>query len=219
MNLELQKKLFSIIQKPAKYKQHPQVLVPRSLENFDVSDLFLSSNSYHILELGCGWGEFAIEWLKRYSDHEYIAMEIKKDRIKRILEKIDKYTINNLKIIPVNFQWFFKEIFPKNSFDIIIINFPDPWPKKRHWKHRLIQKNFIEDCYNILRENGIIYIATDYGPYARKIIKLFRNSKQFMPVLPWPNYVRKRPIFFPESKFERITSKENKPYYTIWRKL
>ncbi len=218
MNLELEKKLFSIVQKPAKYKLHRSIIVPSVLAPIPVEQLFNSMNTFHVLELGCGWGEFALEWLKQNPQHEYIAFEVKADRIKKLLNKIDKNHINNLKIVPVNFQWFFKEILPENSFDLIIINFPDPWPKKRHWKHRLIQKSFLEKAYSLLRYNGNIYIATDYGPYARKIISLFRKSQYFIPVLPWPNYLRKRLSLFPESKFERITSKTRKPYYTLWKK-
>ncbi len=219
MNLELEKKLFSIVQKPAKYKLHQNVIVPSSLSPIPLEQLFDSMNTFHVLELGCGWGEFALEWLKMHPQHEYIAFEIKGDRIKKLLKKIDKNNIKNLKIIPVNFQWFFIEILPRNSFDLIIINFPDPWPKRRHWKHRLIQKSFLKKVYYLLRNKGFIYIATDYGPYARKIIKLFRESKLYLPVIPWPNYLRKRLSFFPESKFERITSKTTKPYYTLWKKI
>lgn len=219
MNSELKKKLFSIIQKPAKYKLHSNIIVPASIDTIQYHQLFHSMDTFHVLELGCGWGEFALDWLKQYPEHEYIAFEIKSDRIKKILKKIDKNNIKNLKIIPVNFQWFFLEILPENSFDLIIINFPDPWPKRRHWKHRLIQKSFLESAFLLLRHHGHIYIATDYGPYARKIISLFRKSKLFLPSIPWPNYLRKRLPIFPESKFERITSQVRKPYYTLWKKI
>ncbi|GIX42369.1 MAG: tRNA (guanine-N(7)-)-methyltransferase [Leptospiraceae bacterium] len=219
MNFELQQKLFKIVQRPAKYKEHPCVIVPEKLEPLPYNRLFFSNNSFHILELGCGWGEFALQWLEKYPQHEYIAMEVKGDRIKKILKKIDKKNIQNLKIIPVNFQWFFKEIIPENAFDLVIINFPDPWPKRRHWKHRLIQESFLEILYKIIRNNGYVYIATDYGPYARKILSIFRKSSLYRPAIPWPNYLRRRPLIFPESKFERITSKYNKPYYMLWKKV
>jgi tRNA (guanine-N7-)-methyltransferase len=219
MNLELQRKLFSIVRKPAKYKEHPAIILPEALQPIEIERLFFSKNTFHVLELGCGWGEFALEWINRFPEHEYIAMEVKADRIKKILKKIDKKNIKNLKIIPINFQWFFEEIMPENSFNFVIINFPDPWPKRRHWKHRLIQKPFLEVLYRILRNHGMVYIATDYGPYARKILSLFRKSPLYLPVVPWPNYLRKRPAIFPESKFEVITSKTNQPYYTLWKKV
>ncbi|MCS7204784.1 MAG: methyltransferase [Leptospiraceae bacterium] len=219
MKSEIQRKLLRIIQRPAKYKLHPNVIVPKTIDTISKEILFFIQESFHILELGCGWGEFAIEWLKKHPEHEYIAMEKKGDRIKKIIKKIEKNNIKNLKIIPVNFLWFYREILPENSFDLVIINFPDPWPKRRHWKHRLISEKFLIDTYNLLRHNGKIYIATDYGPYARKIISLFRKSKLYMPVLPWPNYTRKRFFSFPESKFEKLTLKENQPYYMMWRKV
>lgn len=219
MEKELQEKLFQIVKKPSKYKLNPNVIIPEELKPIPRQKLFSKVDSFHILELGCGWGEFALEWLKLHPEHEYIAIEIKKDRIKKLLKKIEKDQIQNLKILPLNFEWFFTEILPENSFDLLIINFPDPWPKRRHWKHRIIQEKNLIKFYNILRENGILYIATDYGPYARKIIRIFRKSKNFLPLIPYPNYTRIRPKLFPESKFEKMTSKHQKPYYTIWKKI
>ncbi|MFN3603347.1 MAG: tRNA (guanine(46)-N(7))-methyltransferase TrmB [Leptonema sp. (in: bacteria)] len=219
MEKHLQEKLLKIIQKPAKYKQHPNTIVPEAIIPIPKEILFDQLDSYHILELGCGWGEFALEWLRSRPQDEYIAFEIKKDRIKKLLKKIDAIQLKNLKILIVNFEWFLEEILPKNSFDLIIINFPDPWPKKRHWKHRVIKEENLIKFYELLRNQGKIYIATDYGPYARKIISLFRKSKFFLPLIPFPNYTRTKIKLFPESKFENRISKTKKPYYTLWKKV
>lgn len=219
MDTRIQEKLFQIVRKPARYKLHPGILLPESIAPIPEEKLFTSPNTYRILELGCGWGEFAIAWLENHPHHSYVAMEIQKERIKKLLKKIDRLQLNNIKILPVNFRWFYREIFPENCFHLIIINFPDPWPKRRHWKHRLINSKFLEDSYALLKHNGMMYIATDYGPYARKIIRLFRKSPLYLPLLPWPNYSRKRIGFFPESKFEKITSRTARPYYMLWRKV
>ncbi len=219
MENELQKKLFQIVKKPSSYKLHPNIILPKEITPITEEELFLKKDSFRVLELGCGWGEFAFQWLDDHPDHEYLAIEVKKERILKILKKIDRYDQKNLKIMPINFEWFLEEILPYKAFDFIIINFPDPWPKKRHWKHRIINKKNLEVFYNLLRNFGKIYIATDYGPYARKILSLFRKSKFFIPLIPFPNYVRKRISFFPQSKFERITSKTTKPYFMLWKKI
>lgn len=219
MEKNLQEKLFQIVIKPSKYKLHQNIVLPKEIKPISEEALFFRNNSFRILELGCGWGEFALQWLNEHPDHEYIAVEVKKERILHILKKIDQNNIKNLKIIPINFEWFLWEILPKKAFHLIVINFPDPWPKKRHWKHRVINQKNLERFYELLRVHGYIYITTDYGPYARKILYLFRNSKKFIPMIPFPNYLRKRLSLFPESKFEKITSKSTKPYFMLWRKF
>jgi tRNA (guanine-N7-)-methyltransferase len=175
---------------------------------------------FRILELGSGWGEFCTEWMLKNPEHEYIALEIKADRIKNLSGKLRHFGIQNARILPVNFNWFLSELFTPNSFDLIVINFPDPWPKKRHWKHRLIQSEFPEKISKLLRPSGKVYIATDYGPYARKIISVFRKNPIFTNEYPWPDYLRKRPDGFPKTKFENIhLALKKRPYYTCWRLL
>ena len=217
-------KLFEIATIHKKIHNEKEIILPKFLEKpFSKKELFFNENTIHILELGSGWGEFLIEWLIENPSHEYIAFEIEAKRIKVTLANLHKKfsTPPHLKIIPLNFSWFLVEILPKESFDIIFINFPDPWPKKRHWKHRLIRdENFINDAYTLLRKNGKIYINTDFGPYARKILTIFRNSKKFKSEIPYPNYLRKHPDNFPYTTFEKLHYSEKRiPYYQCWSKI
>ncbi len=218
------KKLFEIARAPRKIHSFPEILLPKSLdEPLRENELFSNVHSYKILELGCGWGEFMIEWLKKNPKHEYIAFEIENRRIRFALQNFIKEKVSSqahLKIIPINFSWFLTEILPKHCFDEMIINFPDPWPKRRHWKHRLIQNEFfLEQTYELLKEKGRISINTDFGPYARKILKLFRNSKNFTALYPWPNYIRTHPPELPYTTFEKIhLSNHLRPYYQTWIK-
>jgi tRNA (guanine-N7-)-methyltransferase len=175
-------------------------------------------DAFRVLELGSGWGEFCVDWMLKNPDHEYIALEIKGDRIKNLSKKLEQSGITGAKILPVNFNWFLSELFTPGSFDLIIINFPDPWPKKRHWKHRLVQYGFPEKIARLLRPEGKVYLATDYGPYARKIISIFRRSPVFTNEYSQPDYLRKRPEGFPKTKFETIhIALKKRPYYTCWR--
>ena len=185
----------------------------------DSSALFSeNSGERRILELGAGWGEFCIEWMKSHPDHSYVAFEIKWDRIKQIIKQAEIFKLVQLRIVPINLNWFLEEILPQRAFDRIIINFPDPWPKKRHWKHRLVNPNFPDRIEKILRENGTVFLATDYGPYARKILSIFRNHPNFEPVYPWPHYKRVAPEEHPQTRFEAIHLNDGRlPYYQEWR--
>ena len=216
-NPVLREKLFEIARKPRAFHRHPLVILPRALEPIPSEALFPSSGP-RILELGAGWGEFCLKWLENHPEHNYVAFEIKGDRILNLLRRSDRLGIRNLRIIPVNFNWFLESILPPEAFDSVIINFPDPWPKKRHWKHRLIQEDFPARIRSLLRRQGTVRAATDYGPYARKILRTFRNSPLFEPLYPWPHYVRTRPPELPETRFERRHARAGlRSYYQGWK--
>ncbi len=199
-------------------KNEPGLLVPTSLCPMEETALFSAARSCHVLELGAGWGEFAVQWSVSHPDHEYTAFEINWDRIRKLLNNIDKLKLTNLKIIPMNFVWFMDEILPAHSFDLVIVNFPDPWPKRRHRKHRLIDNSFPGRMKKILRPGGEISIATDYGPYARKILSIFRKAGAFSSVYRNPDYIRKTPDGYPPTKFETIfLNQKRTPYYQRWK--
>ncbi len=220
-------KLWAITQRPRAIHEHPEIIIPSSLEAIPEERLFRKGKHRRILELGSGWGDFLHSWLENFPEDDYVAFEIKQSRLLQTIrhfrenfEGKDDTRQRHLRLLPVNFTWFLEEILPKKSFDIIFINFPDPWPKQRHWKHRLVQKHFDKRISLLLRAKGMIHMSTDYGPYARKMIRNFRNSPYFSSVLPWPHYVRKHPKESPITRFEKMHFKAGlKPYYLCWQLL
>ncbi len=211
-------KLLEIVRRPSKLKSHPAVLVPPESGTFQPSEIFRSDSSVHILELGSGWGEFAIQWLLAHPEHEILALEVKPDRIYHTLKEAERKQISGLKMLQLNFNWFLEEFLPPRSFDWIIVNFPDPWPKRRHRKHRLVRPGFAERVAPLLRPGGIVHLATDYSPYARRMLSVMRASSLFEPVFQSPDYRRQRPEGFPPTKFERMQSSQGyRPYYMQWR--
>lgn len=214
---DLTQRLFELAIKPKKWHETSSIVLPDTISPIKDEKLFRPQNHKRILELGAGWGEFGASYLRHNPDWDYIAFEIKPDRIKSIIKKTSKIEGTHVKIIPVNLNWFLAEILPINSWDLIVINFPDPWPKKRHFKHRLIQSGFAHKLRPLLRAQGNIWIATDYGPYARKILKEFRRSKEFKSAFIHADHQRERPPNFFPTKFERIQISQGKrPYYMHW---
>lgn len=217
---QLQKRLFSQTIRPRKWHLEPGILVPIELAPFKQGQLFRPERRLRVLELGSGWGEYVRAFLQNRPDCDYVAFEIKADRIHQTLKHINKIPNVNFHIIPVNFNWFLAEILPARAFDRVIINFPDPWPKRRHWKHRLIQPEFPHRLHPVLSSEGEVHIATDYGPYARKILKVFRQSELYSPLYSNPDYLRTSPDGFYKTKFENIHKALGKrPYYMAWKKI
>lgn len=217
----LQQKLFKIASRERSYFSHPAVIHWKEFRPLKVDELFERSNSKRVLELGSGWGEFALEWATRHRDQDLVAMEIKPDRIRATLKKMKGAQLINLRILPVNFSWFLSELFPPGCFDIVFVNFPDPWPKKRHWKHRLIQQDFPPVIHRLTRPGALLHIATDHGPYSRRILQRFRQYPDLWKSrMPNPGYVLDRPEGIPETRFERIQSGLGfRPRFMQWERI
>lgn len=212
---EVLSRLFGRISAIPWFKKYPEIFLPERLLPISESDLF-HREGFRVLELGCGWGEFAGQWLQERPQDSYIAFELKKERIVSAIAGVRRTGCKDFRILPLNYSWFLN-LFPTSSVDLIIVNFPDPWPKKRHWKHRLVDMSFPEAAKKILRPGGEVYLATDYGPYARKILGVFRSSPDFSSVYPWPHYRREKEASIPGSRFERIQTEQMKrPYYQKW---
>ena len=175
-------------------------------------DFFHQFEDY-FLELGSGWGEVAIELAKKNSNLGFILVEKKKDRLKTICNKIKQENLENVRLVCLNFNWFFKEIFEENLFKVIFMNFPDPWPKKRHHKHRSVNLDFIQDLHSILLSQGKFYFATDHKDYALDVIELFESNHLFS----YKEKFLNQRTNFPMSYFERLQKSKNKTIYYLER--
>ncbi|MFQ3855884.1 tRNA (guanosine(46)-N7)-methyltransferase TrmB [Leptospira kirschneri] len=179
-------------------------------------NLFSKVFETYFLELGSGWGEVAISMALQRPNTGFILMEKKFDRIRHTIREIEKHSLDNVKILCVNFNWFLEEIFEENLFSEILLNFPDPWPKKRHHKKRTVNSKFLESLKILLPKKGKFYFATDYGPYARKVIRLFRDSDAFdLKKVELKSERNEIPV----SHFERKKREEGKRIYYIDRIL
>lgn len=211
---EIQEKLWSFtIRTPF---SSPYLLHPKERgKKIDLKSNFPKEIQNFVLELGSGWGEVAIELASKSPHTGFLLMEKKINRIIHTEKLRKERELENLRYMTVNFQWFFDELLEKECFHMIFINFPDPWPKRKHHKNRVMQKEMLEKFHRLLKPEGILRFATDYGPYARKTISLFRNSTLFEPV--GPEYYFERPEI-PRSFFEQEKREENKRIYFLDRK-
>ena len=141
-------------------------------------DIYKKHNKIYI-EIGSGNGDYIVSIADREKDSFFIAVEIKFKRIFKTLKKIKNKNIKNLLVIHGDGSVFVEFFLENNSVDSFIINFPDPWYKKRHQRRRLVNKEFYKILYKKLKENGKIYIATDYEDYAKVILEDATETKLF----------------------------------------
>ena len=145
----------------------------------------IKNNSKIIIDIGSGYGESSIYLAKKNSDALIIAAERFLDGNINLSKKIFNLKIKNIKIFEGNIIQFLDSIEIKKYFSEIWILFPDPWPKNRHHKRRLINENFLLNLHLFLKKNAIVYISTDSKSYLVSIMEIiYKIRKKFV----WENY-------------------------------
>ena len=137
-----------------------------------------NENSEYILDVGTGYGETSIFLAKQFSDKVVISCEKYIDGNIILLKNIEKNKIKNIRLHNGNVCDVLDSI-ERECFDLVWIFFPDPWPKNRHAKRRLITSNFLIKLHNALKENSEIHIATDSTIYVRFILNSIYNCKDY----------------------------------------
>ncbi len=131
------------------------------------------------LEIGCGDGGFLLEWATRYPGKNFIGVERLLGRIRK-LDKIGRRAgLTNLRLLRFEARYLLRYLLPDHAFDAVHIYFPDPWPKDKHRRHRLIDEHFPRLAWRILVPNGIIHLRTDDPAYFEQMQESFSPAKDF----------------------------------------
>lgn len=155
-----------------------------------------------IVEIGFGMGQSLIQMATMMPDKNFIGVEVHRPGIGQLLADIHQRGLSNLRLIPFDAVTAFLHYIPKESLAGVQIYFPDPWPKKRHHKRRLIQAAFIEQISSCLRSGGYLHCATDWEPYAHWMLAEIASCKHLINQSDDDCFVPK-PLWRPETKFER----------------
>ena len=146
--------------------------------NLLINEIF-PDKSQTILEIGSGMGEATAQIALNNLDTGYVAVEMHKPGLAALLLLIMEKQITNIKMIREDATYLLANFIPDGSLDGIHLLFPDPWPKNRQHKRRIVQDDFIELIARKLKPKGFIHIATDWQPYAQWIKAKFDNNSQF----------------------------------------
>jgi tRNA (guanine-N7-)-methyltransferase len=135
-----------------------------------------------LLEIGFGMGESLAKLAEENSNWNFVGVDVHRPGIGALLATLHEKKLNNVKIIEQDVVQLFERFIPPYSIDMIQVLFPDPWPKKRHHKRRLIQSSFLKLILPTLKSNGILYIATDWEDYANHIQMVLHHWPQLKPI-------------------------------------
>lgn len=131
------------------------------------------------VEIGFGMGTSLFDMATRYPEYNFIGIEVHQAGIGSLSASLKAANVTNVRIAKGDATEMFKVCIPQNTLDGVFILFPDPWPKKRHNKRRMIQSDFLKVVSNTLKFQGILHCATDWSPYAEHIETVFREHEAF----------------------------------------
>jgi tRNA (guanine-N7-)-methyltransferase len=184
----------------------PYLALPEA-EAIDVAGLFSASPfrkgegdaSPIILEIGFGGGEHLVAQAAAHPDARFIGVEPFLNGVASCLRHIEESGVQNIRLHQGDARDVIARL-PDACLDLVTILFPDPWPKTRHWKRRLIQREFLDDLARVLKPGGEVRFATDWAHYAAWTLEVFTRDPRFAWTAecasdwrePWPGHVPTR---------------------------
>lgn len=155
---------------------------PRSfVERLDVAQMFPSAQPLEV-ELGAGDGSFLVQWAKTNPDRNFIGVERLLGRLRKIDRKGRRAGLSNLRALRIEAGYAVEYLLPVGVTQALHVYFPDPWPKKKHRRRRLVNGRFTELAARALAPGGVVYLRTDDADYFAQMTAVFRANTAFREV-------------------------------------
>lgn len=173
-------------------------------EKFIPQEIF-EKKSPLVLEIGFGMGQTLFELAKANPNKNYVGIEVHRPGVGALLASVEEEGLQNIRIYAEDAALILKQCILPQTFSEVLIYFPDPWPKKRHHKRRLIQIEFIRQILIILKPEGILHCATDWENYAHHMMEVLSSIPELKNTAGEGKFLERSEALArrPETKFER----------------
>lgn len=148
------------------------------LEPLEIGKLFSRSQPLHV-ELGAGDATFLTKYAALHPELNFIGVERLLGRLRKIDRKGQRAGLANVRGVRIEASYFLEYLLPKKSVAALHVYFPDPWPKRKHRKHRLINARFPELAATVLAPGGLVYLRTDDADYFAQMNAVFQAAPAF----------------------------------------
>ena len=132
-----------------------------------------------VMEIGYGMGEATWQIAKNNPGINYLGVEVHMPGVGKLMARIEEFDLSNVKLIERDVFEVFHYMIADGALDGVHLYFPDPWPKKRHFKRRIVNQRFIAEVATKLKPGGFLHIATDWVRYAEWITEQFNEAGIF----------------------------------------
>jgi tRNA (guanine-N7-)-methyltransferase len=198
----------------------PRVAVPCDPDRLQrLADLFPQPVRGVWLEVGFGGGEHLAWQAKHHPDIGLIGCEPFEDGVVKLLSAIESEGIANIRVCAGDARPLLR-LLPEASIGRAFILFPDPWPKKRHHKRRLLSPGSLDELARVMRAGAELRVATDVGPYARAILQAALGGRTFQWIAAGPEDWRQRLPDWPQTRYEqKAAAAGRRCYYFRFQRL
>ncbi len=153
------------------------------------------------LEIGTGNGETLVQLAARHPGHAYLGVEVHRPGIGHLLQRAAGLGLENLRVVRGDAVALLDAL-PEASLAGVYLLFPDPWPKKRHHKRRILQPPLVERLVRVIRPGGLFHAATDWEEYAQQMLRLL-SAEPRLENTAGPGHFTPRPDWRPLTRFEQ----------------
>ena len=183
-------------------------LIPHSqyslTNRLDLENIFGRKVPLHV-DLGCGDGSFLCALAQRLPDKNFFGIERLSGRVQSSARTAA--SLDNVRLLQVESSYAVRYLLPAGSVETFYLLFPDPWPKRRHHRRRIVTPDFLNSIHVALEHNGVIYIATDHLDYFRKI----KETAELIPGFA----IDDADVDLPQSRFWLIFAQKSAPIHWL----
>lgn len=165
-------------------------------------DAVFGRRAPRVMEIGFGNGETIASLAGSHRERDYLGVDVYEPGIGRLLAAIAEADLSNVRVLRGDATEVLREAISPASLDSVLLLFPDPWPKKRHHKRRLVQPDFVSLVASRLEPGGIFHLATDWQDYAEHMLAVLEAESAFSNSAGRGKFCA-RAVARPETKFER----------------
>jgi len=166
-----------------------------------------------IVEIGFGMGEATVDLAVKFPNYNFFGIEVFQSGVGRLLLETHRRGLKNLKLYRGDAAAFVERNIRDASVCGFHVFFPDPWPKKRHHKRRLLQSSFVKTLSQKLEPGGYLYAVSDWEDYAEQILQVVEGQEAL--INPYSGYAPPRP-WRPRTSFQRKGEAKNHKIYEVW---
>ena len=175
-------------------------------DRLDLEKIFQRNAPLHV-DLGCGDGSFLCALAQRMPDKNFLGIERLLNRVRTSARKAAMLELDNVRLLRLESSYAVRYLLPAESVERFYLLFPDPWPKRRHHRRRIVTPEFLSSIHAVLQKNARIYIATDDVDYFGKIKDVAESNSGFA--------IGEDAADLPQSKFGRIFREKHAPIHWL----
>ena len=197
----LRKGRVTVAQRRALNSLKKEHTIKPSKGELNVAEAFIEPDKKLIADVGFGSGESLLSMANKYQEANFVGIEVYSSGIGSALNQIQKNKLTNLKIIESDVFQLLERNIADDTFDGIVFLYPDPWPKRKHHKRRLLSEGFLNLLYDKITTNGLVFCKTDWENYYYQIKEGFSADNRWVSedLTNLPEYISS----LPKTKYER----------------